>query len=210
VNTRIDRETVDEIEFHIEMRTKDYEEQGLSPEAARQKALGHFGRPDAVERRIATARDGSTVRRKLIGAGLTVGGLAALVLVLVLTGVLEQPFYAVTGEYPKVAPYDAVRWDGTTPEVRVDEKWYRLLDVDRVSAESIVSFCRGRWPHIWKKRFEEDLYQAMSRMGRPPSERVDLALVDLATGKDVLLPGVPMTSENRRRIWRAAGGGELR
>jgi hypothetical protein len=201
---------VDEIEFHIEMRTKDYEEQGLSPDEARGKALEHFGRPDAVERRIAAAKDGSTAGRKWIRAGIVVGGLAAVVLVLVLIGVLDQPFYAVTGEYPKVAPYDAIRWDGTTPEVRVDEKWYRLLDIDRVSAESIVSFCRGRWPQIWKKRFEEDLYQAMSRMGRPPRDRVDLALVDLATGAEVLKTGVPMTKENRRRIREAADQGAPR
>jgi len=47
-------------------------------------------------------------------------------------------------------------------------------------------------------------------MGRDPGRRVDLVLLDPERKETVRMQEVPMTRENRQRLWRAAGGGRLR
>ena len=50
------REVHDEIEFHLAMRTREFMEQGLAPEAARQAALNSFGNVPAIEAELRTTR----------------------------------------------------------------------------------------------------------------------------------------------------------
>lgn len=205
INTRIDQETVEEVEFHIEMREKEYLERGLSPEEARRSALQHFGAPTAVERELRRAKKPRGRRGMYAAIALTVLVLAGLTLYL--SGVLAPWYQAVTGEYPELAPWDGVRWDGEVPTVRVDGRWYLVADIQRIPAAEVVDYCQETWPDRWKKRFEEDLYEAMTRMGHRPPRKVNLVLVDPANGEETLLGSVPMTEENRRAIWRAADGG---
>ena len=49
----VDEEVRGEIDFHLEMRTRDLVARGLTPEAARAEALRRFGRVDAVARECA-------------------------------------------------------------------------------------------------------------------------------------------------------------
>ena len=52
-----------EIDLHIELRTKELEAAGMSPEDARRAALAAFGDPDAITREVAGIRE-STVRTR--------------------------------------------------------------------------------------------------------------------------------------------------
>lgn len=50
------REVHDEIEFHLAMRTREFVEQGLAPEAARKAALSSFGNVPAIEAELRATR----------------------------------------------------------------------------------------------------------------------------------------------------------
>jgi hypothetical protein len=106
--------------------------------------------------------------------------------------------------YPRLAPYPAIRWSAEQPEVQLDGAWFRLDAIDGTTSREIVAFCKQRWPDIWQKRFEEDLVETLTRMGKPPKSSVALDLVDLATEKRSHLDKVEMTEANRRAIWNAA------
>ncbi|HTJ22187.1 MAG TPA: ABC transporter permease [Gemmatimonadaceae bacterium] len=65
------RDVRDEIQFHIEMRTREFIEQGLSPEDARRAALAAFGDTVAVDAELSSARAtylGVRARRDRLGA----------------------------------------------------------------------------------------------------------------------------------------------
>src|SRR5688572_24687435 len=103
-------------------------------------------------------------------------------------------------EYPKLAPYSGVKWNGDEPVVEVAGTWYALDSIAGTPAKDIVEFCKTMWPDRWKKRFGEDLVEAMTRMDKAPPDRVDLKVRDLETGAEKVLPGVAMTSENREAV----------
>jgi hypothetical protein len=46
----------------------------------------------------------------------------------------------------------------------------------------------------------------MTKMGQPPKETVKLVLRTLEKGDEVTMDDVPMTRENRNRIWRRRNG----
>jgi hypothetical protein len=100
-------------------------------------------------------------------------------------------------EHEKVAPYPAVRW---VPEVRIGERWYALLQINRIPVERIVEFSREKYESRWAKRFEEDLVQVLTGMGHAPGEAVDLVARDLETGQVKTLERVPLTRENREML----------
>lgn len=118
--------------------------------------------------------------------------------------------------HPKRSPFAAVRWDNEEehtgrPEVRLgagwpgrEDEWFVLVSIDRVSAVELITFCKENFPKKWRKRFEEDLVEVMTRMGHPPDGTVLLVLGSLERGETVLRADVPMTSANRRAIRAAA------
>lgn len=110
-------------------------------------------------------------------------------------------------DYDKLAPYTGVRWKAEAPEVEIDGAWVDLVSIDGVAAADIVTFAKKTWPRIWKKRFEEDLVEVLSKMGKPPGATVALRVRD-AKGERAL-DGVAMTKENRRKIWEAAKPPEM-
>jgi hypothetical protein len=105
--------------------------------------------------------------------------------------------------YVKLAPFSAIRWNDATPEVKVKDVWYELLDIDNTDAKEIVKFCKDKEARLWQKRFEEDLVEMMARMGHEPGDKVTLKVRDLKTGKAEILKDVPNTHENRQAIWEA-------
>jgi len=105
--------------------------------------------------------------------------------------------------YPKLAPFSGVRWNESTPEVKVKEVWYELLAVNETEGKDIVKFCKDKEEKLWQKRFEEDLVEMMARMGHEPGEKVTLKVRELGSGKTKVLKNVPNTHENRQTIWRA-------
>lgn len=106
--------------------------------------------------------------------------------------------------YPKLSPFAAVRWEESRPEINVDGEWFELMSIDEVPAVEIVAFSQRTNGELWRKRFEEDLVELLSRMGRPPGEAVDLEVRSLDSEETNTLEDVPMTAENRRGIREAA------
>ena len=109
--------------------------------------------------------------------------------------------------YPKLAPFSAVRWKDSTPEVKVNDVWYELLAIDGTEAGAVVRFCQRTEANLWQKRFEEDLVEMMARLGHEPGEKVTLKVRDLKTGKAETLKDVPNTHANRQAIWEARNRG---
>jgi hypothetical protein len=107
-------------------------------------------------------------------------------------------------DYPKLSPFQAVRWQAQIPEVQVEGNWYELVSLDGVSAGEIVDFCRSRHGSRWQKRFEEDLVEVLAGMGLTEWRKVELELLELPAETPVTLSDVAMTAANRQAIWRAA------
>lgn len=106
-------------------------------------------------------------------------------------------------DYPKVSPFEGVRWDEWTPIVQLNDQWYKLKSIDGVSSESIIEHCRQAYGARAKKRFAEDLAMALSEMGHAPGATVDLVIENPVTGEAIEMKDVAMTEANRHRIWRA-------
>lgn len=106
-------------------------------------------------------------------------------------------------QYQKLSPFSAVRWIDDVPEVSVRGNWYELVAIDDAAASEIVAFSQTEYGQKWKKRFEEDLVELLTRLGHPPGESVALQLRSSRLEEILLLPNVSMTGDNRRAI-RAA------
>jgi CubicO group peptidase (beta-lactamase class C family) len=107
--------------------------------------------------------------------------------------------------YAKKSPFAAVRWQEHQPEVSLGEEWFKLVSLDELPATEIVSFSRRTYGDLWRKRFEEDLVELLTRMGHPPQDEVTLVVQSLTSGEKSVREGVPMTEANRRAIKAAAG-----
>ncbi len=105
------------------------------------------------------------------------------------------------GGYPKLSPFSAIRWNKETPEVEIKGKWYELVSLDGQDVNDILSFSRHTFQSRWKKRFEEDLVEVLTRMGHAPETKIDIAVKPLET---VTLKDVAMTKRNRDAIREAA------
>lgn len=111
---------------------------------------------------------------------------------------------AVAQRYEKLAPFDGLRWNADTPEVQVNSTWYRLVSIDGTKQTEILTFCRKTWPGRWKKRFNEDLVEVLTKMGHPPGSTVDLGVRDLPGEAVKTLKGVAMTAARRRALHKQA------
>jgi hypothetical protein len=100
-------------------------------------------------------------------------------------------------EYPKLSPYPAIRWN---PEVQIDGKWLILRSIDGLTVEEIIAFAAREHESRWQKRFEEDLVQVLSEMGRVPGNSVTLVVRDPEVGKEQVLTDVALTAENRQAV----------
>ncbi len=111
----------------------------------------------------------------------------------------------MTGQgFPRLSPFQAVHWQGQTPQVRVDGTWYKLLAFNDLSADQLVALCKSMDSDRWQKRFEEDLIEVLQRGGYQPGTTATLKVQELTTGEQKVLKNVPMTEANRRAILNAA------
>ena len=108
-------------------------------------------------------------------------------------------------DFPKLSPFQALRWEKEVPQVQVAGDWYQLVSVDGVAAGEIVKHCLAAHHRIWKKRFGEDLVQVLHEMGHELEREVDLQL-QRDDGTTVELNRVEMTEQNRQAIWEANQG----
>jgi hypothetical protein len=113
---------------------------------------------------------------------------------------------AVDGsEYPKLAPYAAIRWEGERPVIQLDGEWFRLYAINTTTTDDIVAFSKKNYGDLWQKRFEEDLVELLTRMGRPPKDTVWLMIQTLDFPLDSrYVKDIPMTRANRDAIRDAA------
>ena len=110
--------------------------------------------------------------------------------------------------YAKKSPFTGVRWqaaqnDRELPEVQVEGQWYKLVSLDDLPAAEIVAFSQKTFAGKWKKRFEEDLVELLSRRGHPPQDTVRLVVQSLSSTETQVLEGVRMTEANRQAIKNA-------
>ncbi len=110
--------------------------------------------------------------------------------------------------YPKRSPFEAIRWNEDAPEVRVNDEWFTLISLDGRTTDEILRFSRQKYGEKWRKRFEEDLFELLVRMGHAPGETVELVVRSPEAGEMQTLEDVPMTEENRDalRAKRQKGG----
>lgn len=108
-----------------------------------------------------------------------------------------------TQAFPKKAPFSAVRWKGKVPEVQVDGNWYTLLAIDGVESSDIIAFSQKHHGDKWQKRFSEDLFELMVRMGKEPGKTVSLTVRKPDASTTETLKDIPMTEQNRRLVREA-------
>ena len=138
--------------------------------------------------------------------------LVALVLTLSLWGTWQAMLrvdYADSlrgGWHPEVSPYNDIYWRGDRPQVRLDDEWFELLEVDGVTVATIVQFCRETTPAStsqWRKRFEEDLWQVIWRMGSFPGLWANLRLRTIDGDRDESAQSRLWTTGRRRDVYRS-------
>ncbi len=67
-----------------------------------------------------------------------------------------------------------------------------------------MTFSQRTYLLRWRKRFEEDLVEVLTRMGHEPKDRVRLVVRPLGSSTTRILEDVPMTEANRWTIYEAA------
>ena len=143
-------------------------------------------------------------RRRFSPAVAVIGSLLLALTAFLLVGIVLLWGIMDESEYAKRSPFAAVRWNETEPEVRLEDRWYKLVALDGVPAGEIVDFSRATYGELWQKRFEEDLVEVLSKMDHPPGDTVTLELLSISSAKRVLRQGVAMTRQNRQAIRAAA------
>ncbi len=110
---------------------------------------------------------------------------------------------AVAAQSLRTSPFEMVRFNGESPEVRVGGEWYAPLRIGDVAVEEVLRFLKNAHGSAWDKRFCEDLPENLAAMGHAPGGTVDLVLRSLESQKTVTKKAVALTAENRARILRA-------
>ncbi|MDG1837264.1 MAG: hypothetical protein P8I91_00490 [Phycisphaerales bacterium] len=44
----------------------------------------------------------------------------------------------------KSSPFEALRWNGDSPEIMVQDTWYRPVTLDGIEIKSIVAYCKQK------------------------------------------------------------------
>ncbi|HWB54503.1 MAG TPA: hypothetical protein VG722_09930, partial [Tepidisphaeraceae bacterium] len=102
------------------------------------------------------------------------------------------------------SPFSGIQWPVQPPQVKVGNEWYELISIDGTPVEQIITFARKIYGNLWQKRFDEDLVEVMTQMGKTPGMMVTLELRTLdSEHKLIKLDGMPMTRANRQAIWKA-------
>jgi CubicO group peptidase (beta-lactamase class C family) len=107
-------------------------------------------------------------------------------------------------DYPKKSPFAEVRWQDSQPEIKLGEEWLKLVSLNDLPATEIVAFSKKTFGDLWKKRFEEDLVELLTRMDHPPKDKVTLVVQSLTTSETQVRKDIPMTEANRSAIKAAA------
>jgi serine/threonine protein kinase len=105
--------------------------------------------------------------------------------------------------YPTRAPFDALRFAGNQPVVRIGQSWWQLLAINDLSTEEIVNYCQQHFEDRWQRRFGEDLVAVLFRMDAAPGGLVELRVRGGADEQPQTLKKVAMTEANRAAVRQA-------
>jgi hypothetical protein len=124
-------------------------------------------------------------------------GLASLVLV---TGLLAVEPPKEPEHYDKLAPFEAVRWTDGAVEVDLGGIKYELLEIQDLPVGKVLDYCREHYKPEWRKAFEEDLVEVLSKLGKPPEDSVKVRLRRLDDGTERVFEQVMLTESNLEMV----------
>ena len=104
------------------------------------------------------------------------------------------------GPPDRLSPYSGVRWtDGLAPDVRLGERWVRLVAMEGVPADSLARLAAEREGRDWQELIAEDPADLLALLGWEPGALVRLRIADGAGVRDTT---VEATEGARWRAWR--------
>ena len=115
---------------------------------------------------------------------------------------LQSPLVGDRGG-PERSPFQEVRWDGDTPTVLHDGRWYEVESLAGHRLGLILEFCKQAGGARWRVHFREDLIQVLERMGTTPGETITLRLWDVEAGETIEVRA-PMTEALRGQAGSAS------
>ena len=117
-------------------------------------------------------------------------------------GAVESETKPAGEPFPKLSPFTQVSCHDDSAVVVFSGKRYELISIDGLPAMQILEFCHKTYAARWEKRFAEDLVEVLSGMGKTVGGSVNLVLKDLDTDEVIKVSDAPMTTENRRSVWK--------
>ena len=106
--------------------------------------------------------------------------------------------------YPKLSPFEAIRFNDDGPEIMLGGNWFDLLAIEGVPIKDLHDFARKQYGDRAQKRFGEDLVQLMEESGHPLSGNTVTILVrSVQGGPEMEFNDVIMTAANRQQIWKS-------
>ena len=147
------------------------------------------------------------VARRMVAA-LTLASFALVAGSLVVTRADEPPaakLPAAAGakdqtQYDKLAPFEAVRWGDESVEVDLGGIKYEVLEIQDLGIGKILDYCREHYKPEWRKAFEEDLVEVLSKMGKPPEFSVKVKLRRLDDGSERVFEQVMLSESNLEMV----------
>ena len=106
-----------------------------------------------------------------------------------------------TEDWARLSPFSEVVVEGTDVEVVVQGERYKLKRIDGLTTEEILESAKKQFGKLGEKRFVEDLVEVLAGMGHMPGQVVSLELEDLESHETVQISAVPMTRENRQKVY---------
>ena len=103
-------------------------------------------------------------------------------------------------EYEKLAPFEAVRWNEGSVEVDLGGIKYELLEVQDLTIGKVLDYCREHYKPEWRKAFEENLVEVLSKMGKPPEYTVKVKLRRLDDGGERVFEAVMLSEANLEMV----------
>ena len=108
-------------------------------------------------------------------------------------------------EYDKLGAFEVVRWKDDAavgPEVELGGIKYELRELQDIPVAKVIEYCKKHYPKDWRKAFEEDLVEVLSKMQKPPDARgtIKAKLRPSEGGEDRTFEAVMLTEANLESI----------
>lgn len=103
-------------------------------------------------------------------------------------------------EYEKLAPFEAVRWREGAVEVDLGGIKYEVLELQDLAIEKILDYCKEHYKPEWRKAFEEQLVEVLSKMGKPPEFDIKAKLRRIEDGGERVFDAVMLSESNLEMV----------